>query len=155
DNQFSECPDPSEDNGQQPPRLENKMKDKDCKMKEKFEKMLKKLNITDAQKTKMDELMNSDKEKRASLKKQIHEKRQALDNELLKADYDKAVVENLTKDIRQLSGDIVQIQIDGKIQIRNILTYEQFKKIEEDRIKMQKEMKGKMGKMGKMKSNKE
>lgn len=161
DNQFAECPDPNEDNmrpeddNNKPRQFQNKMDAKDCKMKEKFEKMLKKLNITDEQKAKMDALMNSDKAKRSALKKQIQAKRQALDNELLKIDYDTAVIENLKKDIRQLSGDIVQIQIDGKIQIRNIFTHEQFKQIEEDRIKMQKEMKEKMSKMGKMKAQKE
>ena len=125
-------------------------------MKEKFEKMLKKLKITDEQKAKMDELMKSDKIKRSALRKQIQEKRQALDNELLKAEYDKTAVDSLTKEIRQLSGDIIQIQIDGKIKMRNILTYDQFKQLEEDRIKMHQKMKEKMAKqMEKMPQPKE
>ncbi|MFA7074047.1 MAG: Spy/CpxP family protein refolding chaperone [Endomicrobiaceae bacterium] len=146
------CPPECGNNGDsnRPAKFENSKNSKDCKMdskmKKKFEKMLKKLKITDEQKAKMDELMKSDMAQRTALKKQIREKRQAVDNELLKADYDKTVVDTLTKEIRQLSGDIVQIQIDGKIKMRNILTYEQFKQLEEDRIQMQEKMKEKMKK---------
>jgi len=167
DNQCMEAPCPPEcgpdmknNESDKHPKFEKKMQEKSCKMdskmKEKFEKMLKKLKITDEQKAKMDELMKSDKIKRSALRKQIQEKRQALDNELLKAEYDKTAVDSLTKEIRQLSGDIIQIQIDGKIKMRNILTYDQFKQLEEDRIKMHQKMKEKMAKqMEKMPQPKE
>lgn len=170
DSQCMEAPCPPECNGDmknedsnKAAKFENGKKSKECqmdsKMKKKFEKMLKKLKITDEQKAKMDELMKSDMAQRTALKKQIREKRKAIDNELLKADYDKNIVDTLTKEIRQLSGDIVQIQIDGKIKMRNILTYEQFKQLEEDRIQMQEKMKEKMQKkmkkMGKMENREE
>jgi Spy/CpxP family protein refolding chaperone len=109
-----------------------------------------------SKKQKWTNMMKSDKIKRSALMKQIQEKRQALDNELLKAEYDKTAVDSLTKEIRQLSGDIIQIQIDGKIKMRNILTYDQFKQLEEDRIKMHQKMKEKMAKqMEKMPQPKE
>lgn len=123
-----------------------KIKDKDSmhkQMKEKMEKMDKELNLTDEQKTKMDILRQADREKRKELITQLIEKKQALDDELLKAEYDKTTVEGLTNDIRRISADIAQLQIDGKIQIRNILTLEQFQKIEQHKIKMREKIKSK------------
>ncbi len=123
-----------------------KIKDKDSmhkQMKEKMEKLDKELNLTDEQKTKMEALRQSDKEKRKELITQLIEKKQALDDELLKADYDKTTVSELTNEIRRISADIAQVQIDGKIQIRNILTLEQFQKIQQQKTKMREKIKSK------------
>ena len=58
---------------------------------------------------------------------------EAIDNELAKEKYDIGIIENLEKEIEQINIKILKIKIDGKVKMRNILTREQFLKMEQHR----------------------
>ncbi len=107
------------------------------KIKHDFDKILKEANITDEQKNKMEQFMQSDIAKKKELRKQIKEKMKNIDEELLKEDYDINVINGLSSEIQQLNSEISKINVNSKLQIRNILTYEQFKQLEQHRQKMQ------------------
>jgi Spy/CpxP family protein refolding chaperone len=98
-----------------------------------LDKAVQSLNITNEQKQQMKQLMESDIAKRKELKEKSKEKMEAIDNELAKEKYDISVIENLVKEIEQINLEILKIKIDGKIKMRNILTREQFLRMEQHR----------------------
>ena len=133
---------PAEPDGMEPPQMgmdgdmqrPPKMSKQDQKkMKKSFEEIAKELNLTDEQKQQIETMAKTDKEKRKEIRNQIREKFKAVDAELLKENYDINVVNGLTDDIKSLQGEMSKMNIDGKIQMRNILTYDQFKQIEQMR----------------------
>ena len=133
---------PAEPDGMEPPQIgmdgdmqrPPKMSKQDQKkMKKSFEEIAKELNLTDEQKQQIETMAKTDKEKRKEIRNQIREKFKAVDAELLKENYDINVVNGLTDDIKSLQGEMSKMNIDGKIQMRNILTYDQFKQIEQMR----------------------
>ena len=141
---------PAEPDGMEPPQMgmdgdmqrPPKMSKQDQKkMKKSFEEIAKELNLTDEQKQQIETMAKTDKEKRKEIRNQIREKFKAVDAELLKENYDINVVNGLTDDIKSLQGEMSKMNIDGKIQMRNILTYDQFKQIEQMRQNKMKDMK--------------
>lgn len=105
------------------------------KMKKSFDEIAKEINLTDEQKQQIDTMAKADKEKKKELRKQIKEKFDAIDAELLKENYDINVINNLTSEIQNIQGTMAKMNVDGKIQMRSILTYDQFKQIEQMRQK--------------------
>lgn len=110
-------------------------------LKQDFDKTIQTLNITDEQKQQIKQLMESDIAKRKELKTQMKEKMEAIDNELSKEKYDVSVIENLTKEIEQINLEILKIKVDGKIKMRNILTFKQYLKMEQHRKQVMKKFK--------------
>ncbi len=100
------------------------------KNKKSFDTIAKELNLTDEQKKKIEDLGKTNKEKIKEIRKQIKEKNKAINDELLKENYNVNTVNGLAAEIQQLQGSIEKIRIDGKVQIRSILTYDQFKQME-------------------------
>ena len=101
--------------------------------KQDFEKIAKELKITEEQKQKINELMQADLNKKHELRQQIKQKSYDLDNEIQKEKVDMNAVNNLTKEIQQLNANLAKINIDSKLNVRNILSYEQYSKLEQAR----------------------
>ena len=114
------------------PNNQNNVNNQKQKIRE-LDKAVQSLNITDEQKQQMKQLMESDVAKRKELKEKLREKMEAIDNELAKEKYDIGIIENLEKEIEQINIKILKIKIDGKVKMRNILTREQFLKMEQHR----------------------
>ena len=111
------------------------------KMKQNFEKLIKELNITEDQQEKIKQNMQADVAKKKQLRTQIKEKFNAIDEELLKENFNIEVINGLCEEIQKLNAEITKINIEGKIQVRNILTYEQFVKMDQNRKENMKKMK--------------
>ena len=114
------------------PNNQNNVNNQKQKIQE-LDKAVQSLNITNEQKQQMKQLMESDVAKRKELKEKLREKMEAIDNELAKEKYDIGIIENLEKEIEQINIKILKIKIDGKVKMRNILTREQFLKMEQHR----------------------
>ena len=95
-----------------------------------FEKIAKELNITDDQKQKINELMRADLTKKHNLRQQIKQKSEAIDEELLKQQVDMNKVTGLATEIQQLNAEISKINIESKINVRNVLSYDQYSRME-------------------------
>ena len=100
---------------------------------ERFNKTAKELGLTQDQLSQMKEIREQNKIKTKQIIQEIRNKDKAIDEELLKENYDRAVVNALLQEIRQLSADMAQLRIDDKIKVRSILTPDQFLKIEHNK----------------------
>ena len=120
-----------------PPQGEQDMpqqpKEHQQKMKQNFEKFIKEYNITEEQGEKVKQRMQSDIEKKKQLRKQLKEKFKAIDAELLKENFDINIINGLSEEIQKINAEISKIDIEGKIEMRNILSFEQFSKMEQKR----------------------
>lgn len=116
-------------------------------MRQDFDKISKELNITDEQKQKINELMQKDLTKKQELRHQIKQKSDAIDAELMKEKIDMNVVNGLAAEIQQLNAEISKINIESKVNVRNILTFDQYSRMEQARRQM-------MDKFKQLKSNK-
>ncbi|MBR3628522.1 MAG: Spy/CpxP family protein refolding chaperone [Elusimicrobia bacterium] len=121
---------PKSDKGNIPPEPPQKHQQQ---MKLDFEKISKELKITDEQKQKINELMKTDLEKKRELRQQIKEKSTAIDEELMKEKFDIYVVNKLSEEIQQLNAEIAKINIESKLNVRSILTFEQYSRMEQAR----------------------
>lgn len=110
-------------------------------MKQDFEKISQELNITDEQKQKINELMKADLEKKKELRQQIKEKSNAVDEELMKEKFDIYVVNQLAEEIQKLNAEIAKINIESKLNVRSILTFDQYSRMEQARQQMMKKFK--------------
>jgi len=106
-----------------------------------FEKIAKELNITDEQKAQMNEMMKVDMERKQELRKQVKEKMDAISDELMKENIDMNAVNAIAAEVQQLSADISRINIESKLKVRSVLSFEQYTKIEKNRKEMRKKIK--------------
>ena len=106
-----------------------------------FEKIAKELNITDDQKAQLNEMMKVDMERKGELRKQVKEKMDAINDELLKENVDMNVINALAAEIQQTSADISRINIESKLKVRSVLSFEQYTKMEQNRKEMMEKFK--------------
>ena len=106
-----------------------------------FEKIAKELNITDEQKAQMNEMMKVDMERKQELRKQVREKMDAISDELMKENIDMNKVNAIAAEVQQLSADISRINIESKLKVRSILSFEQYTKMEQNRREMMEKFK--------------
>ena len=106
-----------------------------------FEKIAKELNITDEQKAQMNEMMKTDMERKQELRKQIREKMDAITDELMKENIDMNAVNAIAAEVQQLSADISRINIESKLKVRSILSFEQYTNMEQNRREMMEKFK--------------
>jgi Spy/CpxP family protein refolding chaperone len=62
------------------------------------------------------------------IRKQLAEKRLAMKEELVKPDSDKDVIDQLSADIKQLTGQEIDLHTAAMLKMKEVLTQEQFKK---------------------------
>lgn len=129
---------PKNDKGNMPPALQQKQQEQ---LRQDFDKISKELNITDEQKQKINELMQTDLSKKKELRQQIKQKADAIDDELMKENFDINVVNSLSAEIQQLNAEISKINIESKLNVRNILTFDQYLRMEQARRQMIKKFK--------------
>ncbi|MBO7610946.1 MAG: periplasmic heavy metal sensor [Elusimicrobia bacterium] len=106
------------------------------KFEQNLEKIAKELNITDEQKAQMNEMMKVDMERKGELRKQVKEKMDAVTDELMKENVDMNAINAIAADIQQLSAEISRINVESKVKVRSILSYEQYTKMEQSRKEM-------------------
>ena len=106
-----------------------------------FEKIAKELNITDEQKAQMNEMMKVDMERKQELRKQVREKMDAISDELMKENIDMNAVNAIAAEVQQLSADISRINIESKLKVRSVLSFEQYTKMEKSRKEMMEKFK--------------
>lgn len=106
------------------------------KMKQEFDKIAKELNITEEQKQKMNEMMKADMSKKRELRQQIREKMDAVDEELMKETIDMNEINKLAAEIQQINAEISKINIESKLKVRSVLSFEQYTKMEQNRKQM-------------------
>ena len=105
----------------------------EAELTERFNKAAKELGLTQDQISQMKQIREQNKIKTKQIVQEIRNKDKAIDEELLKENYSRAVVNSLLQEIRQLSADMAQLRIDDKIKVRSILTPDQFIKIEHNK----------------------
>lgn len=91
-----------------------------------FNELVNDLSMTDNQREELKNLLKESSSKKTALKQEIKVKADAIDAELLKENYDSALVDSLTKDIQSLTSEYSTINIESKNKIRNILDYNQY-----------------------------
>ena len=113
----------------------------------KSEKFFKDLNLTAEQKAKLDAQREAKWETRKAEREQLKTKMQALHAEIAKPGTTRADVQGLVDEISAMKGQMFAQRIDGVFAMKEVLTPEQFAKIEATRkgpMPMEK-MKGKRG----------
>lgn len=124
---------PKENKKSMPPKSPNNYQ---LQMKQDFDKISKELNITDEQKQKINELMQADLSKKKELRQQIKQKMNIIDEELMKENLDTETINKLTQEIQQLSAEISKLNIESKLNVRNILSFKQYSRMEQARMQM-------------------
>jgi len=103
-----------------------------------FEKLNKDLNLTDEQKTKIQTLQAEQQNIVPNTMKELRQKYNDLTTELSKEKYDKNIINSLTEEILSIEKKLSLDRINTKIKMRDILSTEQFKRLEENMHKMHK-----------------
>ena len=106
-----------------------------------FAKIAEELNITEEQKTTLNNMMKEDMSRKKELRQVIRQKMEAIDEELLKENVDMNVINQLAAEIQQTSADISRINIESKLKVRSVLSFEQYTKMEQNRKEMMKNFK--------------
>lgn len=94
-----------------------------------FEKCLKKLNLTAEQKSKLDTQRAAQRDAMKTIRQSIASKRQDLRAEMDKDATDKAKIDGIAAELKNLEGRRVDQQIKGILQMKEVLTPEQFKQL--------------------------
>lgn len=117
-------------------------------MQKRFEKIAKELNLTDKQKQQIEEHRKKNMEETAAIRREMMEKHRALRKELEKSDTDKANVDRLLKDLKELHGKHLDSMVNRVVEMKQILTPEQFEKMNKIMETRREEMENKMMKKG-------
>lgn len=102
-------------------------------MEQDFDNLIKELKINETQQKEIKDLMQNEMTRKRELRHQIRAKISAIDNELLKEKFDMEVIKGFEKEIQELNTQITRINIETKLKVRGILTFEQYTKIEQNR----------------------
>ena len=90
--------------------------------------MAERLGLSEDQKEKVIKILETKKEKEFDLKKQLREKDILLKQEFDKENIDKDVISKLYEDFSNISKDLFKSDIDTKIELKSVLTSEQYNK---------------------------
>ena len=98
---------------------------------EHFQKLIEQLDITDEQKKVLTEQRDEHWKKMKELREAMNENRKDLREELLKSDYSKTAVNRTVGEMKELQGEMIEQRVDHFLQIKEVLTPQQYKKITE------------------------
>ncbi len=101
------------------------------KHKTKYDILAEKLNLTAEQQEKLTKLMETKKETVLQLKEKMEQKRKDLEEEFNKDNIDKDMISSITKEISEISNDLFKVNIDTKIEMKSVLSQEQYNKLNE------------------------
>jgi Spy/CpxP family protein refolding chaperone len=110
-------------------RMEKRGDDK--ARKKRREKMEAKLGLSTDQKARLDEHRKKTREEGRRLHELLGQKRDALRDELEKNDLDMAKIKALNAEIKDVGGQLVDHRLNSVLEVRQILTADQFKKFRE------------------------
>jgi Spy/CpxP family protein refolding chaperone len=118
-----------------------------------FDRMVKELQLTPDQQVKIQEHKQNQQKQIREINAQLRANQEQINAELAKPDLDKARVEQLTQERKTLEAARVDQRIAARLEMRAILSPEQYQKLESSRDKKQQKMKsGKGMHMGKDKA---
>ncbi len=122
--------------------------DQDAGSKGKYEQrkgegFFKDLNLTAEQKEKLKTYRESQKEKNQAVREQLKTKMQALHEAMTQPEVDQAKINGLVAEINTLKGQLFAQHVEGLLGMKEVLTQEQFNKLQERR---QERKNGKHGK---------
>lgn len=103
----------------------------DGKMEGRFEEMNKELGLTKEQAQKLRAHRQSQRQANQGLWKEMQSKREALRAELEKTNVDSGKVKALNEELKVLHDKMADQRLNGVLEVRKILTAEQFKKLRE------------------------
>ncbi len=110
------------------------------KMGNRHEKLFEELNLSEEQKKKLDENKNKYRDQHKALMDQLKEKRALLQKELQNESLDKPKILQIQNDLKTLENQMSDQRLQGVLDVREILTADQYKKF-------QSRMEEKMGEM--------
>jgi len=110
---------------------------------DKFQKLAEELNLTPEQKEKLKAQRAEFKEKNKALREKMQAKNKELKNELKNPTVDRAAVNATIEDIKSLTGEKLNSRVDKILSMKDVLTPEQFTKLQEKMQEKYKKMKGK------------
>jgi Spy/CpxP family protein refolding chaperone len=99
-----------------------------------FEKTIKELNLTPQQQERIAAQKKKEKEDSVENRARMKELRDQLRVELDKPSVDKARIHSLTSGMKVLAGKRIEKKVEGILALKEILTPEQFKALNEERI---------------------
>ncbi len=106
------------------PEQYNKM----FKVKTHYDILAERLGLSPEQKEKFVKILETKHEKEKTLRTELREKDIALKKEFDKEDIDKDAISKLSEDISNISKDLFKLDIDTKLEIKSVLTPEQYNK---------------------------
>jgi Spy/CpxP family protein refolding chaperone len=101
------------------------------KREERGKKMAKELGLSADQEKQLKDSRKAHREKGEELRKEMQGKREAMKAELEKPSLDMSRINSLQAEIKDLQGKMDDNRLDGILQVRKILTADQFKKFDE------------------------
>jgi Spy/CpxP family protein refolding chaperone len=96
---------------------------------ERIKQCIDKLGLTDEQKAKLETQRAENKTKKRELRRSLKDKRSELRQELDKPDSDKAKIDSIVADMKELEGDLIELRVQKVLQMKAILSHEQFEKL--------------------------
>ena len=104
------------------------------------QKIDKELNLSPAQREQLKSFRADQQTVMKDIRKQLNEKRLAMKAELEKPESDKDVIDQLSSDIKQLTGQQIDLHTAAMLKMKEVLTPDQFKKFLEIMEKRMKNM---------------
>jgi len=94
------------------------------------ERMYKELGLSQEQKDKLKARREADKEQDKALREQLRTKMKTLHDEIAKPETDRAAVDQEVAEINEIKGQLFSRRIDGLFRMKEVLTPEQFTKLQ-------------------------
>ncbi len=98
------------------------------KMEAKRQQLYKELNLSDEQKKLLEENRNKHKEQMKALFSQMKEERLLIRDELKKDTLDTGKIYQINNELKKMQGQLLDYRLESILEVRKILTPEQFKK---------------------------
>jgi len=96
-----------------------------------WRKILSQLDLTAEQEKQIKERKEAMRERKKALKENMKQKKKELKDAINSSEIDRAKINALIEDMKNLSGEKLQLMVDGILSTREILTPEQYKKMKE------------------------
>ena len=105
--------------------------DKDGKMEARMKRVEEQLGVTRKQEKRLKKHRKAHREEAGKLFEEMRQKKEALRNEMEKPDFNMDQVKALHEDLKRIQNKLADHRLQGILEVRQILTPEQFKKFHE------------------------
>ena len=93
-----------------------------------YDRLAERIGLSEEQKEKFTKILESKRGKEQNLRKQLNEKEFSLRQEFDKENIDKKAITKLSDEISKISKDLYKLDVDTKIELKSILSPEQYKR---------------------------